>query len=103
GARVCCAWEPARPRARPAERRAKSARKPKPKAAPRRPTELDRVEKRIGELEPRVAELEGRPAESWTAMHLLAAYTATREELDALLAQWEVLFAEAQAGAAAES
>jgi len=85
------------------EPKAKSARKPKPKAAPRRPTELDRVEKRIGELEPRVAELEGRLAESWTDMDLLASYTATREELDALLAQWEVLFAEAQAGAAAES
>ncbi len=36
-------------------------------------------------------------------MDLLASYTATREELDGLLAQWEVLFAEAQAGAAAES
>jgi len=83
--------------------KAKSARKPKPKAAPRRPTELDRVEKRIGELEPRVAELEARLAESWTDMDLLASYTAAREELDALLAQWEVLFAEAQAGAAAES
>ena len=30
-------------------------------------------------------------------MDLLAAYTAGREELDALLARWEVLFAEAQA------
>jgi hypothetical protein len=35
-------------------------------------------------------------------MDLLASYTAAREELDGLLAQWEVLFAEAQ-GAAAES
>ena len=85
------------------EPKAKSARKPKPKPAPRRPTELDRVEKRIGELEPRVAELEARLAESWTDMDLLASYTAAREELDGLLAQWEVLFAEAQAGAAAES
>jgi len=41
--------------------------------------------------------------ESWTDMDLLASYTAAREELDGLLAQWEVLFAEAQAGAAAES
>ncbi len=63
------------------------------------PTELDRVEKRISELEPRVAELEGRLAEKWTDMDLLASYTASREELDALLARWEVLFAEAQADA----
>jgi ATP-binding cassette subfamily F protein 3 len=75
----------------------------KPKPAPRRPTELDRVEKRIGELEPRVAQLEARLAESWTDMDLLASYTAAREELDGLLVQWEALFAEAQAGAAAES
>ncbi|MGA8486627.1 MAG: hypothetical protein WB684_06135, partial [Gaiella sp.] len=84
------------------EPKAKAARKPKPKPAARRPTELDRVEKRIGDLEPRVAELEARLAESWTDMDLLASYTAAREELDGLLAQWEVLFAEAQ-GAAAES
>ena len=92
--------EPARVSA--GEPKAKAARKPKPKPAARRPTELDRVEKRIGDLEPRVAELEARLAESWTDMDLLASYTAAREELDGLLAQWEVLFAEAQ-GAAAES
>jgi len=32
-------------------------------------------------------------------MDLLASYTAGREELDGLLARWEVLFAEAQADA----
>jgi ATP-binding cassette subfamily F protein 3 len=76
--------------------------KPKPKAAPAPPRnrELDRVEKRIAELEPRVAELELRLAESWTDMDLLASYTASREELDQLLARWEVLFGEAQADAA---
>ena len=81
---------------------------PKPRAKParprperRRPTELDQVEKRIGELEPHVAGLEGRLAENWTDMDLLASYTTAREELDALLARWEVLFAEAQAGTAA--
>ena len=31
-------------------------------------------------------------------MDLLASYTAGREELDDLLARWEVLFATAQAG-----
>jgi ATP-binding cassette subfamily F protein 3 len=75
---------------------------PKPRAKPapppkRRNTELDAVEKRIAELEPRVAELEARLAENWTDMDLLASYSASREELDGLLARWEVLFAEAQA------
>ncbi len=73
--------------------------KPKPPPAPPRKRELDRVEKRIAELEPRVAELEARLAESWTDMDLLASYTKSREELDELMASWEVLFAEAQAEA----
>ena len=34
-------------------------------------------------------------------MDVLASYTASREELDELLARWEVLFAEAQAADAA--
>ena len=72
-----------------------------PKAKPsrparQRPTELDQVEKRIAELEQRVAELEARLAENWTDMDLLASYTSGREELDGLLARWEVLFADAQ-------
>jgi ATP-binding cassette subfamily F protein 3 len=73
--------------------------KPRPKPAPpprRRNTELDQVEKRIAELEALVAELEGRLAANWTDMDLLASYTAGRDELDGLLARWEVLFAEAQ-------
>jgi ATP-binding cassette subfamily F protein 3 len=74
-------------------------RAPKPAPVRRRPSELEKVEKRISELEPRVAELENRLAESWTDMDLLASYTASREELDGLLAHWEVLFAEAQVAA----
>ena len=74
-------------------------RAPKPAPVRQRPSELERVEKRISELEPRVAELENRLAESWTDMDLLASYTASREELDGLLAHWEVLFAEAQVAA----
>ena len=74
-------------------------RAPKPAPVRRKPSELDRVEKRISELEPRVAELENRLAENWTDMDLLASYTASREELDGLLAHWEVLFAEAQVAA----
>jgi ATP-binding cassette subfamily F protein 3 len=84
------------PSAPPAPARERVA---KPKAARSRPTELDQVEKRISELELHVAELEGRLAESWTDMDLLASYTAGREELDSLLARWEILFAEAQAEA----
>jgi ATP-binding cassette, subfamily F, member 3 len=83
----------------PAAPREPVKRAPRPKPARREPTELDRVEKRISELEPRVAELEGQLAEKWTDMDLLASYTASREELDGLLARWEVLFAEAQAAA----
>ena len=80
---------------------ARSTRKRAPKPAPvrQRPSELDRVEKRISELEPRVAELENRLAENWTDIDLLASYTASREELDGLLANWEVHFAEAQVAA----
>nr|MBA2295703.1 ABC-F family ATP-binding cassette domain-containing protein [Actinomycetota bacterium] len=72
------------------------ARATKPRQASPRRSELEQVERSIGELELRVAELEGRLAESWTDMDLLASYTAAREELDELLARWEVLFAEAQ-------
>ena len=72
---------------------------PRPRPERRRPRELDDVERRIGVLEQQVAELEGRLAENWTDMDLLASYTAGREELDGLLARWEVLFAEAQEAA----
>ena len=88
--------------AAPQEPRAKPS-KPKTRTEPRRPTELDGVEKRIGELEPRVADLESKLAESWTDIDLLASYTAAREELDDLLARWEVLFAEAQSETASHA
>ena len=83
----------------PARAAAASPKAARPRPARARPTELDEVEKRIAVLETSVAELEGRLAESWTDMDLLASYTAGREELDGLLARWEVLFAEAQADA----
>ena len=86
--------------AAPERRAPKRAARPAPER--KRPSELDRVEKRISELEPRVAELENRLAENWTDMDLLASYTASREELDGLLADWEVLFATAQSQAAPE-
>ena len=81
----------------PPAREASVAKPKPPRPARKRPTELDQVEKRIAELEQRVAELEARLAENWTDMDLLASYTSGREELDGLLARWEILFAEAQA------
>src|SRR4029078_2597039 len=85
----------AAPRVQPT-REAKAAQPRPPRAARKRPTELDEVEKRIAELEQRVAELEARLAENWADKDLLASYTSGREELDGLLARWEVLFAEAR-------
>ncbi len=90
----------ASPTPAPAPRAPKRA--PRPAPVKKRPTELDLVEKRISELEPRVADLENRLAENWTDMDLLASYTASREELDGLLAHWEVLFATAQSQSASE-
>ena len=86
------------------ERQPPPAARPAPVARERRvrprrqgPTELERVEERIGRLEAQVAELEARLAADWTNMDVLAAHTAAREELQATLERWEVLFAEAQA------
>jgi ATP-binding cassette subfamily F protein 3 len=79
---------------------AEPAAAPRPRRVrPRRqgPTELERVEERIARLEEQVTELETRLAEDWTNMDVLAAHTAAREELQASLERWEVLFAEAQA------
>ena len=59
----------------------------------------DEARDAISDLQTRFGLLEGRLAENWTDMDLLASYTAGREELDGLLARWEVLVAEAQAEA----
>jgi ATP-binding cassette subfamily F protein 3 len=77
--------EPAKPR--------RTATKP----AKRRPTELEQLETRISTVERRVAELEGKLAEDWANMDVLSSHRAARDELQALLAQWEELFEGAQA------
>ena len=45
---------------------------------------------RIAETEARVAELERKLADDWTNMDVLAAHRAARDELQELLARWEV-------------
>jgi ATP-binding cassette subfamily F protein 3 len=77
--------EPAKPR--------RAATKP----AKQRPTELEQLETRISTVERRVAELEGKLAEDWANMDVLSSHRAARDELQALLAQWEELFEGAQA------
>ena len=81
---------------------ARTPKPPRPRPVQRGPSELEQVEKQIAALEQHVGELEARLAESWTDMDLLASYTARRDELDGLLARWEMLFAEAQQAASEE-
>ena len=69
---------------------AKPARPPKP--AKKGPTELEQVERRITTLEQHVAQLEAKLAEDWTNMDTLTEYRTSRDELQELLARWEVLF-----------
>ncbi|MDH4103235.1 MAG: ABC transporter ATP-binding protein, partial [Thermoleophilia bacterium] len=73
---------------------------PKPRLArprPKRtsPTELELVEARIAGVEARISELEGKLAGDWSDMDLLTAHRAARDELQELLARWEVLFEDA--------
>ena len=87
-------------RAAPAARELKP-RKEKPNAAkraekPRRPTELERIEAEIAERETRVAELERRLSEDWSDVDVLAEHRRARDDLQALLQQWEALFERAQ-------
>ena len=80
----------------PDDAAAKRAETPRAGATPKGRASSSRSRSGSRQLEPHVAELETRLAEDWTNMDLLAAYTTSREELDGLLARWEVLFAEAQ-------
>ena len=75
----------------------RAPKEPKPaEAGPARrrraPTELEQVERRITTLEQHVAQLEAKLAEDWTNMDTLTEYRTSRDELQELLARWEVLF-----------
>jgi len=60
-------------------------------------TDLQRLEAAIAEHEALVAELEQQLAEDWSDADTLAAHHRARDELQALLADWEVVFERAQA------
>jgi ATP-binding cassette subfamily F protein 3 len=87
------------------ERRASDRPQPKPvKAKPQRrasqrerPSELQRLESEIERRETLVSELERRLAEDWSDVDIVAAHRRARDELQALIAEWEVLFERAQA------
>jgi ATP-binding cassette, subfamily F, member 3 len=75
---------------------------PKPKQHRRepqreRPSELQRLEAEIERHETLVSELEQRLAQDWADADTLAAHRCARDELQALIAEWEVLFERAQA------
>ena len=71
---------------------------PKPRAAtpakavPTRPSELELIEAEIAQREQTVAELEQKLSDDWTDVETLAAHRRARDELHALLAQWEDVF-----------
>ena len=75
---------------------------PEPKAAPKvrkvattkakGPSELERIEAEIAAGEQTVAELERQLAEDWNDVETLARHRRARDELQALLQQWERLF-----------
>jgi ATP-binding cassette, subfamily F, member 3 len=66
--------------------------KPAPKPKPRRPTQLELIEAEIADREAEVAELEKRLAEDWQDVDRIAAHRRAREELQQLIARWEVLY-----------
>jgi ATP-binding cassette subfamily F protein 3 len=69
-------------------------RREKPKRPARaQPSELERVEAEVEKAEARLAEVEQKLASDWSDVELLAAHQRARDELEALLARWETLFA----------
>jgi len=84
---------------RPKEAKPEPAAKPTPKPAKqkaRKPSELQKIETAIEAREAELAELERRLAEDWGDVATLSAHKAARDDLEALLAQWEQLFEAAQ-------
>ena len=64
----------------------------RPRAVKKQPTELEQVEGRISTLEKHVEQLEAKLAQDWTNMDVLTEHRVARDELQGLLARWEVLF-----------
>ena len=81
-----------------AEPEPKPVRTPMRRAASERraPSELQLLEQRIAATEAEVERLERALTEDWTNMDVLAGHRAARDELQALLERWEVLFTEAE-------
>jgi ATP-binding cassette subfamily F protein 3 len=77
--------EPTQPRRAPPP-------KPQPRPKPRRPSQLELLEAEIAGREAEVAELERRLAEDWHDVDRIAAHRRAREELQRLIARWEVLY-----------
>jgi ATP-binding cassette, subfamily F, member 3 len=82
---------PPPPPPREKKEKPRQARQPKP-----RPSELEQIEASIQGREAELAELERQLAEDWGNAERLAAHTAAREELAALIERWEELFEAAQ-------
>jgi ATPase subunit of ABC transporter with duplicated ATPase domains len=61
-------------------------------AQPKRPRAIVELEAEIEAKESEVAELERRLAGDWANVDAAASYRHAREELEALLARWELLF-----------
>jgi len=75
----------------------KPRREPKQRATRKAgPSELERIEAEIAERETVVADLERRLADDWNDVETLAAHRRARDELQALLQQWEMVFERAQ-------
>jgi ATP-binding cassette, subfamily F, member 3 len=78
----------------PSEPEPAKPRPPAPKSSG--PTELERIESEIAERETAVADLERQLADDWSDVETLAAHRQARDELQALLHRWEMLFERAQ-------
>jgi ATP-binding cassette, subfamily F, member 3 len=66
-----------------------------PPAKPKGPSPLETVEAEIAAKEEAVADLERRLADDWGNVELLTAHRTARDELQQLLARWEMLFEKA--------
>src|SRR4051812_22880205 len=73
-------------------RREKQPKKAPPPPKKKGPTRLDRIEAEIATREAKVAELERQLAEDWSDVDTVAAHRRVRDELQALLTEWEELF-----------